>query len=70
MTYQKVTCRPVGWRRDPRLSQRPASDDATRAATFLEQWQWIRAAIAEALRPHPEALAAVVEALSKWDSPS
>ncbi len=37
-------------------------------AGLLEQWVWVRAAIADALRPYPEALAAVIAALARYNA--
>ena len=61
MDYQIRMTEPVRWRADRRVSEVPRAADTAGAAAFLAQWGQIRAAVAEALRPYPEALAAVVE---------
>ena len=62
-----------GWAADLAVSDWPPSatrggDGAGPEASLAEEWPRLRAAIAAALRPHPEALGSVKEVLGRWSA--
>ena len=56
------------WASDARGDEWPAGGGGSAKDSFGSEWAQLRSAIAAALRPHPEALAAVKEALVRWNA--
>ena len=57
-----------GWTSEAGMGTWPASGGGAAMNSFGSEWVQPRSAIAAALRPHPEALGAVKEALVQWNA--